>query len=182
MNQSAALEHLLNTALRRIAELDEMVAAQAQEIFDLRRQLTKNSSNSSKPPSSDGLKKPSPRSLRQKSGKRSGGQVGHRGDTLRQTATPDFVERHESAQCGGCQPRRRRRDIAPSRRARTLMAPPVSRRRNASNRRMGQRPLLVVTRTCRMIDLPSSVAISRSSTSMARSISARLRYSTVLPS
>ena len=59
MNQSAALEHLLNTALRRIAELDEMVAAQAQEIFDLRRQLTKNSSNSSKPPSSDGLKKPS---------------------------------------------------------------------------------------------------------------------------
>ena len=56
MNQSAALEHLLNTALRRIAELDEMVAAQAQEIFDLRRQLTKNSSNSSKPPSSDGLK------------------------------------------------------------------------------------------------------------------------------
>jgi hypothetical protein len=38
MNQSAALEHLLNTAVRRIADLDKMVAAQAQEIFDLRRQ------------------------------------------------------------------------------------------------------------------------------------------------
>jgi len=103
MDQVAAFEHLLNTALCRIAELEEMVAAQAQEIVDLRRQLAKNSSNSSKPPSSDGLKKPSPRSLREKSGKKSGGQVGHRGDTLRQTATPDFVERHASAQCGGCQ-------------------------------------------------------------------------------
>ena len=103
MDQVAALEHLLNTALCRIAELEEMVAAQAQEIVDLRRQLAKNSSNSSKPPSSDGLKKPSPRSLREKSGKKSGGQVGHRGDTLRQTATPDFMERHECAQCGGCQ-------------------------------------------------------------------------------
>jgi hypothetical protein len=96
MDQVAALEHLHNTALRRIAELDEMVAAQAQEIFDLRRQLAKNSSNSSKPPSSDGLKKPAPRSLRGKSGKKSGGQAGHRGDTLRQTATPDFVHRHEA--------------------------------------------------------------------------------------
>ena len=74
MDQVAALEHLLNTALCRIAELEEMVAAQSQEIVDLRRQLAKNSSNSSKPPSSDGLKKPSPRSLREKSGKKSGGQ------------------------------------------------------------------------------------------------------------
>jgi transposase len=103
MDQVAALEHLHNTALRRIAELDEMVAAQAQEIFDLRRQLAKNSSNSSKPPSSDGLKKPAPRSLRGKSGKKSGGQAGHRGDTLRQTATPDFVHRHEADSCGACQ-------------------------------------------------------------------------------
>jgi len=94
-----------------IAELRvELVAARAEiailaeENADLRRQLAKNSGNSGKPPSSDGLMKkpPAPRSLRGKSGKRSGGQVGHRGDTLRQTPAPDIVVRHEAERCCDC--------------------------------------------------------------------------------
>ena len=71
---------------------------------DLRRQLGKNSSNSGKPPSSDGLKKP-PRiagSLRGKSDKTSGGQAGHAGDTLKPVAKPDVVERHEAEACRHC--------------------------------------------------------------------------------
>ena len=104
MDRIAALEQHLITALRRNAELEEKLVAMSEEISELRRQLSKNSGNSSKPPSSDGLKKkpPVPRSLRGKSAKRSGGQVGHKGDTLRQTLTPDFVEQHEAGRCGAC--------------------------------------------------------------------------------
>src|SRR5271156_1159882 len=64
-------------------------------IAELERRLGPNSSNSGKPPSSDGLKKP-PRvsSLREPSGKKTGGQKGHPGETLRRTETPDWVLLH----------------------------------------------------------------------------------------
>lgn len=97
-------------------QLVELVAAQAvviaeqsveierlrAEVADLRRQLGQNSRNSSKPPSSDGLGKPAPKSLRGKSGRRPGGQHGHRGQTLEQVADPDEIVRHEPHACAGC--------------------------------------------------------------------------------
>src|SRR5258708_38443628 len=87
-----------------IASLQRQIAALQAEVADLRRQLGRDSSNSSKPPSSDGLKK-KPRiagSLRGRSGKASGGQKGHRGGTLRQVADPDYVVRGEASSCRHC--------------------------------------------------------------------------------
>ena len=80
----------------------ELVASQVTQIerltarvAELEARLAQNSKNSSKPPSSDGLAKPAPKSLRRKSGRRPGGQAGHEGRALRQVADPDEVVRHE---------------------------------------------------------------------------------------
>ena len=65
----------------------------------LEQRLGMNSTNSSKPPSSDGLAKPKPKSLREKTGRKPGGQVGHTGTTLTPKENPDIIIKHESQQC-----------------------------------------------------------------------------------
>ena len=67
----------------------------------LESQVNKNSNNSSKPPSSDGLKK-KPKNSRKKSGKPTGGQPGHEGKTLEKVANPDEVIdiKPENCECG----------------------------------------------------------------------------------
>jgi Family of unknown function (DUF6444) len=76
---------------RTIAQLQARIAEQDARIAELARQLAASSRNSSKPPSSDGLDKPAPKSLRGRSGRRPGGQPGREGRTLRQVAVPDEV-------------------------------------------------------------------------------------------
>jgi transposase len=85
------------------AQLRAENAALSTRLAELERRLGLNSRNSGKPPSSDGLKKP-PRvsSLREPSGKTSGGQTGHPGKTLRRTETPDATIDHYPAVCAGC--------------------------------------------------------------------------------
>jgi transposase len=84
-----------------IASLQRELEALRAENAELRRRLEMNSSTSSKPPSSDGLRK-RPVSLREPSDRPSGGQKGHKGETLRQTAEPDRIVTHEAAACRHC--------------------------------------------------------------------------------
>src|SRR4051794_2572743 len=86
-----------------IVQLRAENAALLGRLAELERRLGLNSCNSGKPPSSDGLKKP-PRvsSLREPSGKTTGGQTGHPGKTLRRTETPDATIHHYRAVCAGC--------------------------------------------------------------------------------
>ena len=89
--------------LAEIVVLRSENAALIGRVAELERRPGLNSSNSGKPPTSNGLKKP-PRvsSLRELSGKRSGGQKGHPGATLVRVEKPDAIIDHYPETCAGC--------------------------------------------------------------------------------
>ena len=92
-----------NAELRQIiSNLNKTIDELNQTIKNLTEKLNKNSRNSSKPPSSDGLNKPSPKSLRKSSGKKVGGQPNHPGVNLMTLADPDVIIQHMSSTCSNC--------------------------------------------------------------------------------
>lgn len=86
------VQGLIQSFTAEIRELKERVKT-------LEEQLNQNSRNSSKPPSSDGFRKPT--NLRQPGGKK-GGPKGHQGHTLHQSKTPDEVIVHRLSSCPNC--------------------------------------------------------------------------------
>jgi transposase len=86
-----------------VSGLKKVVSSLQAQVEELQGQLAKNSQNSSKPPSSDGLNKPAPKSLRQAGQRPTGGQKGHPGRTLKKVAQPDKTVQHEPPpQCDTC--------------------------------------------------------------------------------
>lgn len=95
----ALVEQLLATQ----AALEQQVKVLTARVAELEARLNKDSHNSHNPPSSDGpAKRPQPRSLRQPSGKKSGGQNGHPGVTRCLMDEPDRVVLHAATVCVGC--------------------------------------------------------------------------------
>jgi transposase len=90
--------------IKLVLGLEAKVQALQRQVQELKDRLALTSRNRSKPPSTEGLAKPMPKSLRKKTGRKRGGQPGHPGKTLEPVATPDHTVLHRlgSCPCGKC--------------------------------------------------------------------------------
>lgn len=91
----AQKNELINALFTQNDELEALVTSLSAELEELKAKAALNSRNSSKPPSSDGLNKPKPKSLKEVGRRCSGGQKGHKGNTLSFSTEPDIVENHQ---------------------------------------------------------------------------------------
>ena len=93
--------------LNLVHELQDEIRILRKENIELKARIhelehPKNSNNSSIPPSKDENRPRKNQSLREKSGRKSGGQKGHKGYTLEMTSDPDKVINHFPVVCGVC--------------------------------------------------------------------------------
>ncbi len=95
------LLEIVKKLTEELAKANAKIAELEDEIARLKEQLNKNSHNSSKPPSSDGYEKPSPKSQRKSSSRKAGGQKGHKGHHI-VLENPDRVETIYPAKCANC--------------------------------------------------------------------------------
>jgi len=93
--------------IKLVESLIKIIDRQGEDITDLKKRikaledrLSQNSTNSSRPPSSDWPTKK--RSLRKKTGRSPGGQKGHKGHNLKMVETPDSIIVHGISSCSGC--------------------------------------------------------------------------------
>jgi transposase len=103
ISEKDALIRALFAQVQQARGLSGQMQALMAKVAELEGRLAQTSRNSSKPPSSDGLKKPKPKSLRIPGQRPSGGQPGHAGHALRQVADPDRVIEHwPPSECAAC--------------------------------------------------------------------------------
>lgn len=85
-----------------IARLNKRVETLEKKLEKANQKLQKDSSNSSIPPSQDPFRKKKDTSLRTKSGKKPGGQPGHKGTHLQMSDHPDHIEEYRIDTCEYC--------------------------------------------------------------------------------
>ena len=119
------LTRLADTQPRRLVP----IVLDCQRRLDLlHARLALTSRNSSKPPASEGYAKPAPKSLRERTGRRPGGQPGHAGHTLQPVPRPDHVVPHRLTQCPcGCGRSLRRQPVLRVERRQVFDLPPTTR-------------------------------------------------------
>ena len=107
MQKQDNIQDFIAMLFQEIQDLKHEVEFLRNENIELKTKLTdaqtkKNSNNSSKPPSSDigNIKKT--KSLKQSSGKKVGGQPGHKGNSLKMIEKPDLIEKHYPNFCTCC--------------------------------------------------------------------------------
>ena len=93
-----------NRIFRKELEMKGLeIEAVLEKNKELNFRVNMNSRNSSKPPSTDGYRKPSPKNRRVKSGLKRGGQPGHTGHNMVIPHEPDEIVIHHPQKCNGCQ-------------------------------------------------------------------------------
>ncbi len=95
-------EEVIGALQQQLSVQEQEMSLLKQQVQELQERLKKDSHNSHLPPASDRFGR-QPRSLRQKSGKKAGGQVGHQGNTLHLSEAPDEVIVHPVERCAACQ-------------------------------------------------------------------------------
>ncbi len=108
--QQLTREQIVSLCQSQPEVVTDMFFALTAQVTDLQARLkaledrlAQDSHNSHRPPSSDPAPRPRPKSLRQASGKKAGGQVGHAGTTLQPVEKPDHVVVHKAERCQNCQ-------------------------------------------------------------------------------
>ena len=96
------LEKIVHQQQIHIQQQQTRIQQLEVRVHELEARLSKNSSNSSKPPGSDGLNKGMPKSQREKSGKKPGGQQGRVGKGLAQVENPNLIITHTPTNCSEC--------------------------------------------------------------------------------
>jgi transposase len=108
-----------------IAELREALAGLKVQVETLAAQAKTNSRNSSRPPSSDGLAKPAPKSLRKKSGRKPGRPKGQPGSTMQLSSHPDKTVKHRPKRCSCCGKSLKKAPVTGTERRQVTDIPPV---------------------------------------------------------